>query len=81
MEEKKGEYQVCGPTAFNFYGFDDQLPRDLGSGIWGPDLGSSHAKSLKSWGKSYKDSRFLVLNIPFWVQNNSFKDFYKIVLA
>ena len=51
---------------------------DLGFG-W--DLGSGHAKSLKSWGKSYKDSRFLVLNIPFWVQNNRFKDFYKIVLA
>ena len=26
MEEKEGKYQVCGPTAFNFYGFDDQLP-------------------------------------------------------
>ncbi len=41
------------------------------------DLGSGHAKWLKSWGKSSKNSRFLVLNIPFWVQNNSSKDFFK----
>ena len=26
MEEEKGKYQVCGPTAFNFYGLDDQIP-------------------------------------------------------
>jgi len=26
MEEQNGEYQICGPTAFNFYGFDDQIP-------------------------------------------------------
>jgi predicted transcriptional regulator of viral defense system len=26
MEEDKGEYQICGPTAFNFYGFDEQIP-------------------------------------------------------
>jgi predicted transcriptional regulator of viral defense system len=26
MEEKDGEYQICGPTAFNFYGLDDQIP-------------------------------------------------------
>ena len=26
MEEVKGKYQICGPTAFNFYGFDDQIP-------------------------------------------------------
>ena len=44
-------------------------------GIW--DLGSGHAKCLKSWGKSSKNSRFLVLNIPFWLQNNSSKDFFK----
>jgi predicted transcriptional regulator of viral defense system len=25
-EEKKGKYQVCGPTAFNFYGLDEQIP-------------------------------------------------------
>lgn len=25
MEEVKGKYQICGPTAFNFYGFDDQI--------------------------------------------------------
>ena len=26
MEEKEGKYQICGPTTFNFYGFDDQIP-------------------------------------------------------
>ncbi len=26
MEEQDGKYQICGPTAFNFYGFDDQIP-------------------------------------------------------
>ena len=26
MEEEKGKYQVCGPTAFYFYGLDDQIP-------------------------------------------------------
>jgi predicted transcriptional regulator of viral defense system len=26
MEERDGKYQICGPTAFNFYGLDDQIP-------------------------------------------------------
>jgi predicted transcriptional regulator of viral defense system len=26
MEEDDGKYQICGPTAFNFYGLDDQIP-------------------------------------------------------
>jgi predicted transcriptional regulator of viral defense system len=26
MQERNGQYQICGPTAFNFYGFDDQVP-------------------------------------------------------
>ena len=26
MEDQKGRYQICGPNAFNRYGFDDQLP-------------------------------------------------------
>jgi len=26
MGEEKGSYQICGPTAFHFYGFDDQIP-------------------------------------------------------
>ena len=26
MEVEKGKYQICGPTAFNFYGLDDQIP-------------------------------------------------------
>lgn len=26
MEEEKDRYQICGPTAFNFYGLDDQIP-------------------------------------------------------
>jgi predicted transcriptional regulator of viral defense system len=25
MEEQNGKYQICGPTAFNFYGLDDQI--------------------------------------------------------
>ncbi len=26
MAEEEGEYQICGPTAFNSYGLDDQIP-------------------------------------------------------
>jgi predicted transcriptional regulator of viral defense system len=26
MEDRKGRYQICGPNAFNRYGFDDQVP-------------------------------------------------------
>jgi predicted transcriptional regulator of viral defense system len=26
MEEEQGRYQVCGPSAFNFYGLNDQIP-------------------------------------------------------
>ena len=26
MEDKQGKYQICGPTTFNFYGLDDQIP-------------------------------------------------------
>jgi predicted transcriptional regulator of viral defense system len=26
MEEVKGRYQICGPNAFNRYGFDEQVP-------------------------------------------------------
>ena len=26
MDEEKGRYQICGPTAFNFYRLDDQIP-------------------------------------------------------
>jgi len=26
MEEVQGRYQICGPSAFNFYGLDDQIP-------------------------------------------------------
>jgi len=26
MEVERGNYQICGPTAFYFYGFDDQIP-------------------------------------------------------
>lgn len=26
MKEGGGKYQICGPTAFNFYGLDDQIP-------------------------------------------------------
>ena len=26
MEDQKGRYQICGPNAFNRYGFEDQIP-------------------------------------------------------
>src|SRR5215472_5164026 len=26
MEDENGRYQICGPNAFNRYGFDDQVP-------------------------------------------------------
>jgi len=26
MKDRKGRYQICGPSAFSFYGFDDQIP-------------------------------------------------------
>ena len=26
MDDRKGRYQICGPSAFSFYGFDDQIP-------------------------------------------------------
>ena len=39
------------------------------NGEWGSD----HAKYLIIYKKSSKNSRFLVLNIQFWVQNNRYK--------
>jgi predicted transcriptional regulator of viral defense system len=29
MDDRGATYQVCGPSAFNFYGFDDQIPNRL----------------------------------------------------
>jgi len=29
MRDKKGRYQICGPNAFNLYGFDDQIPNRI----------------------------------------------------
>lgn len=29
MEDQKGRYQICGPNAFNRYGFDEQIPNRL----------------------------------------------------
>jgi predicted transcriptional regulator of viral defense system len=26
MDDRRGRYQICGPNAFNRYGFDDQIP-------------------------------------------------------
>jgi len=26
MKDRKGTYQICGPNAFNLYGFDEQIP-------------------------------------------------------
>jgi hypothetical protein len=46
------------------------------SGFWALGTwGSGHAKYLIVCKKSSKNDRFLVLTIPFWVQNNRSKDF------
>jgi predicted transcriptional regulator of viral defense system len=29
MEDRKGRYQICGPNAFNLYGFDNQIPNRI----------------------------------------------------
>ncbi|MBA3572669.1 MAG: hypothetical protein H0W34_12040 [Pyrinomonadaceae bacterium] len=29
MEDQKGRYQICGPNAFNRYGFDEQIPNRI----------------------------------------------------
>lgn len=29
MEDRGGRYQLCGPNAFNFWGFDDQVPNRI----------------------------------------------------
>lgn len=29
MADKQGRYQICGPNAFNYYGFDEQIPNRL----------------------------------------------------
>lgn len=29
MEDRQARYQICGPNAFNHYGFDDQVPNRL----------------------------------------------------
>lgn len=29
MEDRRGRYQICGPNAFNRYGFDEQIPNRL----------------------------------------------------
>ena len=29
MEDQEGRYQICGPNAFNRYGFDEQIPNRL----------------------------------------------------
>jgi len=29
MDDQQGAYQLCGPNAFNRYGFDDQVPARL----------------------------------------------------
>jgi predicted transcriptional regulator of viral defense system len=26
MDDRQGRYQICGPNAFNYYGFDEQIP-------------------------------------------------------
>jgi len=36
MEDRRGRYQICGPNAFNRYGFDEQVP--TGSMLQQPDL-------------------------------------------
>jgi predicted transcriptional regulator of viral defense system len=29
IEDRRGKYQICGPNAFNRYGFDEQVPNQL----------------------------------------------------
>lgn len=29
MEDRRGAYQICGPSAFNRYGFDEQVPNRI----------------------------------------------------
>ncbi|MBI4766229.1 MAG: hypothetical protein HY787_16785 [Deltaproteobacteria bacterium] len=29
MEDRQGRYQICGPNAFNRYGFDNQVPNRI----------------------------------------------------
>ena len=29
IEDQKGKYQICGPNAFNRYGWDDQVPNRI----------------------------------------------------
>lgn len=29
IEDRNGQYQICGPNAFNRYGFDEQIPNQL----------------------------------------------------
>jgi hypothetical protein len=40
------------------------------------EWGSDQAKCLKNPKKSSKSSRFFVLNIQFWVQNNRSMDYF-----
>ena len=44
-------------------------------------MGSGHAKYLIIYKKGSKNSRFFVLNIQFWVQNNRSKDFFEILFS
>ena len=39
-------------------------------------LGSGHANCLNIWKESSKNSHFVVLSKPFWVQNCRDKDFF-----
>ena len=45
------------------------------------EWGLGHANCLIIYKKSSKNSRFLVLIIPFWVQNNRSKDFFEILFS
>jgi hypothetical protein len=44
-------------------------------------MGIRHSKCLIICKKTSKDGRFLVLNIPFSVQNNKCKDFFEILFS
>ena len=57
----------------------DELVADVRNGA--PEWGSGHAKCLLICKKSFKNDRFLVLNIPFWVQNCRSKIFFELLFS
>ena len=47
LEDRRGRYQICGPNAFNRYGFDEQVPNPRLC-LQQPDLGRADHRSDRS---------------------------------